>query len=141
MPDSADIGLINELFRELLAIRYSTPLFHLETAQEVMDKVAFHNTGPDQIPGLLVMTITDRGPGSLDSNVNELVILINATPEEQTFRPITSIIASTTCILSTAIRSTLSFAQRASTVTMARSPFRPGQRQSLSMATSRQQSS
>ncbi|MCO5186535.1 MAG: pullulanase-type alpha-1,6-glucosidase [Anaerolineae bacterium] len=85
MPDSADIGLTNELFRELLAIRYSTPLFHLETAQEVMDKVAFHNTGPDQIPGLLVMTITDRGPGSLDSNVNELVILINATPEEQTF--------------------------------------------------------
>jgi hypothetical protein len=35
----------------MLAIRKSTPLFRLETQAEIQQRLAFHNTGPAQIPG------------------------------------------------------------------------------------------
>lgn len=36
---------------EMLEVRRSTPLFRLPTADEIVARLAFHNTGPDQIPG------------------------------------------------------------------------------------------
>ena len=42
-------------FREMLRIRKSSPLFRLGTAEEVLSKVSFLNTGPDQVPGLVVI--------------------------------------------------------------------------------------
>ena len=59
-------------FRELLRIRRSTPLFRLRTADEVSERLRFHNTGPDQLPGLIVMSL--RGDGE------SVVVLFNAAP-------------------------------------------------------------
>lgn len=46
--------------REMLAIRRTCALFRLETADDVRERLAFHNTGPDQIPGLIVMSLRGR---------------------------------------------------------------------------------
>ena len=64
--------------RELLRIRNSSELFRLRTAAEIIDRVVFHNTGPDQIPGLVVMSL--RG----DDDV-EIVVLFNASTGDQSF--------------------------------------------------------
>ena len=74
-------------FRELLRIRKSTPLFRLRTEAEVMTRVDFHNVGPSQIPGLLVMTITDGtcAGADLDPQHDGVVVLVNANDEPQQF--------------------------------------------------------
>jgi pullulanase len=62
-------------FEDLLRIRQSSPLFRLRTAQDVTDRVAFHNTGPDQVPGLIVM--------SLVGDHESVVVVFNVTTREQ----------------------------------------------------------
>jgi pullulanase-type alpha-1,6-glucosidase len=82
-PAPADIMHLAELFRELLAIRSSSVLFRLETAAEIHERVAFHNTGPDQLPGLIVMTVSDEVGPDLDRNFERIVVVINANDEAQ----------------------------------------------------------
>ncbi len=73
-----DIRSANKHLREMLRIRKSSRLFRLPDGAEVMDRVEFHNTGPDQVPGLVVMSL--RG----DEDV-EIVVLFNASTESQAF--------------------------------------------------------
>lgn len=64
--------------REMLAIRKSSPLFRLRTGEDIMARLRFHNTGPDQIPGLIVMSIDgESGP--------EIVVAFNAAREARRF--------------------------------------------------------
>ena len=44
-------------FKELLAIRKSSPLFRLRSQAQVDQRVKFFNTGPFQIPGVIAMQI------------------------------------------------------------------------------------
>ncbi len=67
----------------LLRLRASSPLFRLESAEQVMDVVRFHNTGADQIPGLIVMSLTDVL--GLDADHEEIVVIFNADTEAQSF--------------------------------------------------------
>jgi pullulanase-type alpha-1,6-glucosidase len=71
-------------FLETLAIRKSTPLFRLRTAADVESRLRFHNTGPRQIPGLLVMSLADSG-GGVDPAHPWVVVVFNATGQTQTF--------------------------------------------------------
>jgi len=73
-----------DIFREFLQIRKGSPLFRLGTAEDVMDSVKFLNTGSEQLPGLIVMHLTN--PDRLDKNYSEIVVLFNASPNEVTFR-------------------------------------------------------
>jgi len=68
-------------FREMLRIRKSSPLFRLRTAEDVMARVRFLNTGPDQVPGLIVMEIKDEldGMRPIDPANRRIVVFINAT--------------------------------------------------------------
>ncbi len=77
----------NRLFREQLEVRYSSPLFRLETADEVNRRVKFHNTGPDQQPGIMAMTISDGACAGdpLDDNYDGILVLFNADNEEQSY--------------------------------------------------------
>jgi pullulanase/glycogen debranching enzyme len=86
----ADISFMAALTRELLEIRYSSSLFRLQTAEDVKARLAFLNTGPDQLPGLIVMTLADdlTGAPDLDKHYERLVVLINANDEAQTFTPV-----------------------------------------------------
>lgn len=73
-------------FQEMLKIRKSSILFRLRTADDVIARVAFHNTGPDQIPGLIVMSISDMdGLDDLDPAHELIVVLFNTAPEAVTF--------------------------------------------------------
>ncbi len=88
-PSADDIAQMAALYQELLQIRYSSELFRLETRADIQDRVAFHNTGPDQLPGLIVMSISDKGelePGNdLDPHRESIFVLINANDEAQGF--------------------------------------------------------
>lgn len=85
MPTQAVITDTAAYFRDLLEIRRSSPLFRLRTADDVMQRLAFANTGPDQIPGLIVMTLSDYAEDGIDPNYAAIVVLFNATPEQQSF--------------------------------------------------------
>lgn len=60
-PDSAAIVSARDYFIDLLKIRSDTALFRLRTAQDVIDRVKFHNTGPQQVAGVIAMTIDGSG--------------------------------------------------------------------------------
>jgi hypothetical protein len=62
----------------MLRIRKSSPLFRLRTADQVIQKVRFYNTGPDQVPGLIVMGIDDTGANPLDKNYDFILVFFNA---------------------------------------------------------------
>lgn len=74
-------------FRELLAIRKSTQLLRLRTAEDVEARVRFHNAGSGQVPGLIVMSVSDVVPEMrpVDPNYRRVVVVLNATTETQTF--------------------------------------------------------
>jgi pullulanase-type alpha-1,6-glucosidase len=87
-PGRGHIAAASTAFREHLHIRRSTPLFRLRTAEQVKRRVDFHNTGPAQLPGLIVMTISDgRCAGAdLDPALDGIVVLFNATGHTVQFR-------------------------------------------------------
>ncbi|MCC7381469.1 MAG: pullulanase-type alpha-1,6-glucosidase [Deltaproteobacteria bacterium] len=86
-PATAHIHRATEHFEELMRVRYSTALFRLRTGDEVKTRVDFLNGGPSQIPGLVVMTLTDGAcaGADLDPQLDAAVVLVNATPGVQAF--------------------------------------------------------
>jgi pullulanase-type alpha-1,6-glucosidase len=78
------IAWTRDTFRELLAIRTSSPLFSLGSAEEVAARLTFANTGPDQIPGVIALRLADDGEDVLDEAFRNVVVVFNATPAEVT---------------------------------------------------------
>ena len=86
----SDIDFAGEVFKEMLMVRSSSPLFRLTTAQDIMNRVGFHNVGKNQTPGLIVMSIDDGvGPDAenpftdIDPMVDAVVVVVNASVYEQ----------------------------------------------------------
>jgi pullulanase-type alpha-1,6-glucosidase len=77
-PTKTEITQASAVFREFLRIRKSSNLFRLRTARDVEKVVSFMNTGPQQVPGLIVMRLSDTG--NYDPRYNEIVVLFNAQP-------------------------------------------------------------
>jgi pullulanase len=66
-------------FREVLKVRKSSVLFRLRTAEQIEDRLRFHNTGPDQVPGVIAMTVDDTALASaLDHQVRRVAVIFNA---------------------------------------------------------------
>jgi pullulanase len=86
-PGEAHIRKTLAHFKEMVSIRASSPLFRLRTAADVIARVRFHNTGPGQTPGLIVMSITDEGAGlvDLDPSRDQIVVVFNATAGPVTY--------------------------------------------------------
>lgn len=90
LPGQDEILACLAHFKDMLRIRQSSRLFRLRTAACVEARVRFHNTGPSQTPGLIVMSLSDEsdeteGLPSVDEQFTEIVVLFNASPEEQSF--------------------------------------------------------
>jgi len=83
IPSKTDITFASAVFREFLQIRKSSPLFRLQTADQVKRVVSFLNNGPQAEPGLIVMRLTDTD--NIDPNYSEIVVLFNARPTAVTF--------------------------------------------------------
>ena len=90
-PAMSDIEFNAAVTREWFEVRTSSPLFRLETAADVQDRVSFGNTGPSQTPGLIAMSISDRIDGTVDGATDLDVrwegveVLVNATDEAVTY--------------------------------------------------------
>jgi hypothetical protein len=84
-PTQKDIELTVAWFQELLTIRKSSRLFHLLTAEEIVARVRFLNTGLEQIPGLLVMVISGDLPVGQAAETGHILVAWNASNEEQAF--------------------------------------------------------
>jgi len=82
-PAQSDIEFASGVFREFLQIRKSSKLFRLETEEQVMSNVSFYNTGPNQIPGLIVMDLKDTK--DIDPDYKEIVVFFNARPDPVMF--------------------------------------------------------
>jgi pullulanase-type alpha-1,6-glucosidase len=84
-PSQTEMLQTLDLFQQWVSIRRSSPLFRLQTAQQIKDLVRFHNTGPDQIPGLIAMSISDHATQPIDPNYGVIIVLWNASPETTQF--------------------------------------------------------
>ncbi|GLC65145.1 Cytochrome c oxidase subunit 1 [Pleodorina starrii] len=89
-PSREQILAATRIFQALLRVRYSSPLFRLAAPADVVRQVAFHNTGPDQIPGVIVMELVSApydndGDGSsikgvYDPSYERLIVVFNCAP-------------------------------------------------------------
>jgi len=70
----------HRVFMDQLNVRYSSPLFRLGEANEVHRRIRFHNTGIEQVPGLIIMSISDSfcAGDDLDPALDGIMVLFNA---------------------------------------------------------------
>ncbi len=80
-PGAADIVTAKRRFLELLKIRSDSALFQLDNAREVQRRLQFHNTGPEQQPGVIAYSLADgpRAGRDLDPRYSSLMVVINAS--------------------------------------------------------------
>jgi pullulanase-type alpha-1,6-glucosidase len=82
-PTAQDIkGTLRHML-EMLVIRKTSKLFRLRSAAEIEKAVSFYNVGPAQIPGLIVERIVNTDKFCVGAS--QAVVLVNATPQAQTF--------------------------------------------------------
>jgi pullulanase len=75
-PAPDDIAFARDTFRELLQIRMSSPLFRLQTAVQVQERLQFHNVGAEQLPGLIVMSLSDLTGEDIDPSFDMVVVAV-----------------------------------------------------------------
>lgn len=81
-----DIAFASEVFKEFLRIRSSSRLFRLTSAEAIVDRVSFLNTGSHQFPGLIVMKIEDgMGDEDIDPSFDAVLLVINGAARENSF--------------------------------------------------------
>lgn len=81
-----EIAFSAALFEEFVQIRASSPLFRLTDAQQVRQRIKFHNTGPQQAQGLIVMSLDDGlGLTDLDPAYDALVVVFNSSDSLKAF--------------------------------------------------------
>lgn len=82
-PRPRDIAYSGEAFREFLQIRYSSGLFRMGTLGQIQQNLTFLNSGPSQIPGVIVMKLD--GDGGNYGRFKHIVVIFNATNQQLTF--------------------------------------------------------
>jgi len=89
----------SDVFNEFLKIAKSSPLFSLTTADQVFDRVGFHDGDTTQKPNLIVMSIDDgagkvvggtENRADLDPNVDAVVVIFNGSSSSVTQKILTS---------------------------------------------------
>jgi pullulanase len=85
-PSQGDILTATHFFQTFLRIRSSSELFRLESAEDIQARLTFYNTGAEQIPGVIVMRLSDNVESleDLDPNNEEIVVMFNPTNKHQT---------------------------------------------------------
>jgi pullulanase len=74
-----EITSANSYFRDILEIRKSSGLFRLNSGAMVKAKLKFHNVGPAQVPGVIVMQLSDDNAPFVDGKYRNIVVVLNAT--------------------------------------------------------------
>ncbi|MBN1920287.1 MAG: pullulanase-type alpha-1,6-glucosidase [Anaerolineae bacterium] len=81
-PATTDIAFAAAHFREVLRLRYSSPLFRLTTEADINARVTHYNTGNTQ-DALIVMRLSDETGTDLDSNWENILVFFNANTMAQ----------------------------------------------------------
>ncbi|KAL3700593.1 hypothetical protein R1sor_018615 [Riccia sorocarpa] len=86
VPSKDQILAAVENLKELLKIRFSTPLFRLKSSNDIRTRIRFHNRGPSGIPGVIIYSIEDGEEGDfglaqLDRKYRKVVVIFNARPD------------------------------------------------------------
>ncbi|MEH8019196.1 DUF3372 domain-containing protein [Rheinheimera muenzenbergensis] len=82
--DASEIATSRDVFAEFLQIRRDSPLLKLRSSADVIARLGFHNTGPAQTPGLIVMSLDDGiGLPDLDPAVDAMLVIINGSANSQ----------------------------------------------------------
>ncbi len=71
-------------FQELLEIRNSSVLFRMRSAEQINSRVTYHNTGPDQVLGLIVQRLDGCEGQGLVPEFGSVVTVVNANNADQT---------------------------------------------------------
>jgi pullulanase len=80
----SEIEFASAVFNEFLTIRQGSKLFRLTTAQDIIDRVGFHNIGKNQKQGVIVMSIDDGvGQTDIDPLVDAIVVMVNGSAQAQ----------------------------------------------------------
>jgi pullulanase/glycogen debranching enzyme len=79
-PTAEDLQSATARFQELLAVRSASPLFRLGTADLIQERVSFP---AESIDGLIVMRLSDRVGRDVDPNLEDVVVVFNATSQQQ----------------------------------------------------------
>ena len=96
MPMPEHIALAKAVFQEHLTIAQSSPLFSLTSAEDVIERVGFHNVGRGSQSNLIAMSIDD-GAGivtntedtpraDLDPALDAVVVVFNGADEERSIQ-------------------------------------------------------
>ena len=96
MPTAEHIALANSVFQEFLRIAQGSPLFSLANADDVIDRVGFHNVGRGSQPNLIAMSVDD-GAGvvtntedtpraDLDPALDAIVVVFNGASEARSIQ-------------------------------------------------------
>jgi pullulanase-type alpha-1,6-glucosidase len=89
-PNPADILLARDVFKDMLAIRTSSPLFSLTTADAIVAKVSFLNR-PQTVEdanhqqGLIVMHLDDQKGIAVDPKLASIMVLFNSSDQPRLF--------------------------------------------------------
>jgi pullulanase len=75
-PDTRAILAAKNAFEDFLAIRSDSTLFRLRTAQDVIERLKFYNVGPDQVPGLVAMSIDGTQPARYPGAQYKAVVVV-----------------------------------------------------------------
>ncbi|MGA8742878.1 MAG: pullulanase-type alpha-1,6-glucosidase [Terracidiphilus sp.] len=82
-PQPANIAYTEAAFQDLLKIRYSSGLFRMATEGDIQQNLTFLNTGPSQIPGLIVMKLDANGGNY--GMYKHILVVFNATDGQVNF--------------------------------------------------------
>ncbi len=82
-PQPANIAYTEAAIQDLLKIRYSSGLFRMSTLGEIQQNLTFLNTGPSQIPGLIVMKLDANGGNY--GMYKHILVVFNATNAQVNF--------------------------------------------------------
>jgi pullulanase len=82
-PQPGNIAHTKSAIQDLLKIRYSSGLFRMSTLGEIQQNLTFLNTGPNQIPGLIVMKLDANGGNY--GMYKHILVVFNATAAQVNF--------------------------------------------------------
>lgn len=83
-PTTADVGQATAVAQDLLRLRFSTKLLRLGSAELIEQKVSFSGRGPDALPGVVVMQVDDTVGRDVDTGLDGVLVVLDASPETVT---------------------------------------------------------
>jgi len=84
-PQRAQLDASLQHVTEMSQVRMSSRLFRLRTGQQVKQHLRFHNTGPQQLPGLIAFELADEA-GAVERRWKRIVVLVNVRPDTATLQ-------------------------------------------------------